>query len=80
MEIKKNNLCTKLSMRNGGCENRLCARAARARPGSCRIWYRSIEIYEGIYHFLWVQIVSLVLELQHWKKKTNLFIHFIPIC
>ena len=30
--------CTKLSMRNGRCENRLCARASRAWQGSCRIW------------------------------------------
>ena len=30
--------CTKLSIRNGRCKNRLCARAPRARHGSCRIW------------------------------------------
>ena len=34
--------CTKLSMRNGRCVNRLCARAPRARQGSCQIWYESI--------------------------------------
>jgi len=30
--------CTKLSMRNARCEQRLCARAPRSRQGSCRIW------------------------------------------
>jgi len=34
--------CTKLSMRNGKREYKLCARAPRARQGSCRIWYESI--------------------------------------
>jgi len=29
---------TKLSMRNGRCEHRLCARAPRARQDSCWIW------------------------------------------
>ena len=30
--------CTKLSMRNGRCENRVCTRAPRARQCSCRLW------------------------------------------
>ena len=35
---KKKFPCTKLSMRNGRCENRLWVGAPRARQGSCRIW------------------------------------------
>jgi len=41
-ERKRKVSCTKLPMRNGMCENRLCARAPRARQGSCIIWYESI--------------------------------------
>ena len=31
----------KLSMWNGWCEHSLCARAPRARQGSCRVWQKS---------------------------------------
>jgi len=35
---KKTFTCSKPSMRNGGCEKRLCDWATRARQGSCQIW------------------------------------------
>ena len=38
LRIEKTFPYTKLSVRNGRCENRLCARTPRARQGSCRIW------------------------------------------
>ena len=37
-ERKKRFHVQKLSMRNVGCENRLCARAPRVRQCSYRIW------------------------------------------
>ena len=38
LRLKKTFPSTKLTMRKGGCENWFCARAPRARQGSCQIW------------------------------------------
>ena len=38
MDREKTFPCTKLSMQNGRCENRLCARIPCAWQGSYRIW------------------------------------------
>ena len=42
---QKKFLCTKLSMRNGRCENSLCSRTPRARQGSCRIGRKVLIVY-----------------------------------
>jgi len=62
--------CTKLSMQNGGCENRLCALASRVRQGSCRIWLESIPC--------WLSIRKNPIkygEKKHNRMRTSLFMH-----
>ena len=57
---------TKLPMRNGRCENRLCTRVLRAWQSSCRFWQESIP--------RWLSIMKNM----HNRTRSSVFMHTQP--
>ena len=65
-EHKKTFPFTKLSMRNGRCENRLCARTPRARQGSV---LPLSNVNEVLFYMLEINYITLIFVICIFLRK-----------